>query len=95
MRRSKGTRSKTRRLLKKTARQRLKITDILKTFEKGEKAILLINPSVKTNVPHPRFHGKTVTIVEQRGRGYVVEFKDGRKTKRVAVRPEHLRKIEA
>ncbi|HJJ67225.1 MAG TPA: 50S ribosomal protein L21e, partial [Methanocorpusculum sp.] len=40
--------------------------------------------------PHPRFHGKTGTIVGQRGRAWLLQIKDGKATKTVIARPQHL-----
>ncbi|MEK6851546.1 MAG: 50S ribosomal protein L21e, partial [Candidatus Thermoplasmatota archaeon] len=42
--------------------------------------------------PHHRFHGLTGTVVERRGRAYVLDVRFGGKTKQAIVIPEHLRR---
>ena len=94
VRRSKGTRSKTRRLLRKRPRERglPPITRIMQTFSEGEKASVVIDPSVHSGQPHRRFYGLTGTIVGKQGRAYKVEVKSGNKKKTLIIKPEHLRK---
>lgn len=94
VRRSKGTRSKTRQLLRKRPRQKglPNVTRVLQTFEEGEKANVIIDPSVHKGQPHRRFHGLTGTIVGKQGRAYLMEVNAGNKKKTLIVRPEHLRK---
>ncbi|UCF08975.1 MAG: 50S ribosomal protein L21e [Thermoplasmata archaeon] len=97
VRRSKGTRSKTRRILSKRPRQKgmPSTTTILQKFEKGERAAIVIDPSVHKGQPHHRFYGATGTIVGKQGRAYLVEVKAGNKIKRLIVGPEHLKKQES
>ena len=42
-------------------------------------------------MPFKRFHGKVGTIIEKRGRAYVILVRDGGKYKKVIARPEHIR----
>lgn len=97
VRRSKGTRSKTRRVLSKKHREKglPTVTKVLQTFEEGEKASIVIDPSVHSGQPHRRFYGLTGTIVGKRGKAYLVEVRAGNKLKKVIVGPEHLRKQAA
>ncbi len=94
VRRSKGTRSKTRQLFRKKPRERglPSTTRMLQTFEVGEKASIIIDPSVHKGQPHHRFYGLTGTILGKQGKAYLVEVKSGRKKKTLIVGPEHLRK---
>jgi len=94
VRRSKGTRSKTRQLLRKRPRERGSppITRVLQTFENGEKAGIIIDPSVHKGQPHRRFYGLTGTVVGKQGRAYLIEVKAGKKKKTLIVGPEHLRR---
>lgn len=94
VRRSKGTRSKTRRVLKKKPRQRglPSTTRILQTFEEGEKAAIVIDPSIHKGQPHHRFFGATGTVVGRQGKAYLVEVTSGNKKKTLIVGPEHLKK---
>ena len=91
---SKGIMEKSRQKLRRRSRERglSPITRALRTFEVGEKAVILIDSSVQTGWPHHRFHGLTGTVVERRGRAYVLDVRFGGKTKQAIVIPEHLRR---
>jgi large subunit ribosomal protein L21e len=93
MERSKGFRSNTREKLKKETRRRgiIPPTRILQTYKAGEKVHIVLEPSIHDGMPHPRFHGLTGTVLGMRGASYVLEIKDGDKTKTIISRPEHLR----
>jgi large subunit ribosomal protein L21e len=95
VKRSKGFRSKTRKKLSITPRQRgLKaITRTLQSFEVGEHANIVIDPSTQKGQPHPRFHGLTGIIKGTQGEAYVVTVTVGHKVKDLIIRPEHLKKI--
>lgn len=96
VRKSKGYKSRTRRLLKKPPRRRgLPSPDrLLYNYKTGEQVVILIDPSVHKGQPHKRFHGKIATIMEKRGKAYVVSLKVGGKVKKATVRPEHLRPLQ-
>jgi len=95
MRHSKGFRAGTRQILRKKPRQRgkLSISKILYQYKLGEKVVIDIEPSVHKGMPHPRFNGKIGTIIEKRGRAYVIEIRDGRKMKHIITRPEHIKPL--
>ena len=97
VKRSRGSRSKTRKKLRKNVRERglSPITRTLQTFLEGEKANIVIDPSILKGQPHPRFHGLTGTIVGTQGNAYLVSVTVGNKDKELIIRPEHLRKINA
>ena len=92
MQASRGPRTKTRNLLKKSVRARglSPITKGLQIFEAGEKVNIVIDPSIHKGMPFSRFHGLTGVVVAARGKAYEVSVKDGNKTKIVVARPEHL-----
>jgi large subunit ribosomal protein L21e len=92
MKRSKGSRHKTRYKLRKTPRTRgiIPVTKMLKEFDVGEKVHISIEPSVQKGQPHPRFHGRTGTVIGKRGRSYLVEVRDGKAKKVVISAPVHL-----
>ncbi|MBS7247275.1 MAG: 50S ribosomal protein L21e [Candidatus Jordarchaeales archaeon] len=96
VRKSKGYRSRTRKLLKKPPRMRgVPSPDkLLYDYKVGEQVVILIDPSIHKGQPHKRFHGKNGKIIEKRGRAYVVALKVGSKIKKVIVRPEHLRPLQ-
>lgn len=93
---SKGYRSRTRNLLRKTPRSRgLKpLGYLLRKYEAGDKVVLSIDSAVHKGQPHRRYHGKTGIILQQRGRAYVVQVQDGGKTRQIIALPEHLKTLE-
>jgi large subunit ribosomal protein L21e len=92
MKGSKGYRSGTRHLLKKEPRERGKISlsKLLHEYQPGNRVIVKIDSSIQKGMPHRRFHGKTGTIIEKRGRSYVISVSQGDAMKEIIARPEHL-----
>lgn len=92
MKKSKGYRRGTRRLAKKPTREKGKpnIGKLLIEHEVGSQVIIKIDSSVQKSIPHRRFHGKIGTVLEKRGRGYVVSVPQGESVKAVILRSEHL-----
>jgi large subunit ribosomal protein L21e len=92
MRGSKGYYTGTRSLLKKPTREKgkPKISKILQEYTPGSQVIIKMDSSVQKSMPHKRFHGKIGTIVNKRGRGYVVSVPQGNSIKQIIVRSEHL-----
>jgi len=90
---SKGLRSRSRGILKKSVRERgaiPRLSYLMIDYKEGDKAIIKINPSIHNGMPHRRYHGKVGTIVGKRGRAYEVKVRLGNKEKIIIVRPEHL-----
>ncbi|HTX61266.1 MAG TPA: 50S ribosomal protein L21e [Methanobacterium sp.] len=96
MRRSRGSRSKTRYKLKKSIRvgRTNPITKKMQIFNEDDLVHIIIDPSIHKGQPHPRFHGKTGKVSDKRGRAYIVEINDGNKAKKLIIRPEHLKMQE-
>lgn len=92
---SKGLREHTRHKFRKKPRERglSPITRAIQTFAEGDRAAIVVDPSVHKGQPNKRFHGYTGTVVERRGRAYVVSVRQGRLYKTVIAAPEHLRKV--
>ena len=92
MRKSRGFRRSTRRISTKASREkgRPKLGKLLFDYEVGSQVIVKIDSSVQKSLPHRRFHGKIGTVLEKRGRGYVVSVPQGNAVKKIIVRPEHL-----
>ncbi len=92
MRGSKGYTSGARQLLKKKPREKgkPKISKLLTEYAPGSKVIIKMDSSVQKSLPHKRFHGKIGTVMEKRGRGYVVSVTKGDALKEIIVRSEHL-----
>ena len=87
-----GIKKRTRYKLQKTLRTRgmPNVTKCIQHFEEGQKVHIVLDSSVQKGQPHPRFHGKTGTIDGQRGRAWLLQIKDGKATKTVIARPQHL-----
>ncbi len=93
MKRSRGLRSKTRHKMRKSSREKgpLSTTRLMKSFTVGDKVHIVLEPSIQKGQPHPRFHGRTGTVIGKRGRSYLVEISDGDAKKMVISAPVHLR----
>lgn len=93
VKRSKGSRSKTRKKLRKRSHERGlgPITRTLQVFEEGQRVAIDIEPSFHKGQPHPRFQGLTGTVTSTQGEAYVVTVRTGGKRKEVIARPEHLK----
>jgi large subunit ribosomal protein L21e len=91
---SKGFRSRSRGTFTKDVREKgmPPITRFLQTFEVGESVLVNLEPSDPHGQPHPRYQGRTCTVVERVGRAYKLEFVDGGKRKQLIANPVHLRK---
>jgi large subunit ribosomal protein L21e len=92
MRRSKGFKSGTRYKLKKgvRAKGKMSISKMLQQFSIGDRVHIVIDPAVQKGMPYPRFHGKTGTVIEKRGRAYLVEVSENNAKKTVICAPSHL-----
>ena len=95
MKKSKGYRTRTRRLFKKGLRERGKkrVSALLHEYQSGNQVVIKIDSSTQKGMPHPRFRGLVGTIKEKRGNSYVVLTKSGNKTKTIISRPEHLKRL--
>jgi len=92
MKKSKGYRTRTRRLLKKKPREKgkLRMSKLLHQYQPGNHVVVKIDPSVHKGMPHKRYHGKVGTIIDKRGRSYIVSVRQRDAVKEIIVRPEHL-----
>jgi len=92
MPKTRGLRNRSRHKLRKNPRQRgmQPLGSLIRSYEVGDRVVVSIDPSVHKGMPHPRYHGMVAIIKERRGRGYVVTLREGKKTKALTVRPEHI-----
>jgi large subunit ribosomal protein L21e len=90
---SKGFRSRTRGVLTKKARERglPPVTRYLQVFEVGSKVVVRLEAADPHGQPHPRYQGRTCTVVGRVGRAYRIQFLDGGKRKELIANPVHLR----
>ena len=93
--RSKGLRSKSRKLLTKKPRKRgiHSITKALQHFKIGTSVSIVIDPSVHKGMPHIRYQGYTGKVEAKQGSSYLIGIFDGKKHKTLIARPEHLRRV--
>lgn len=96
VKRSKGVRSDTRQVFRKSPRQRgmSPITHRFQKFEVGEKAHVCIDPGIHSGQPHSRFQGLTGTIKSMQGHAYLVDVRVKNKVRTIISMPEHLRKVK-
>ena len=86
---------KTRSMLTKNVRAKGKISlsKYFAVFKEGDRVGLGCEPAVKKGMYHPRFFGKSGTVVSRRGDCYLVSICDGGKDKSLIVHPIHLTRI--
>lgn len=89
---SKGFRSRSRGTFTKEVRERglPPVTRFLREFAIGDKVTVRIEPSDPHGQPHPRYQGRTCTVIARSGRAYRIEFLDGGKRKELIANPIHL-----
>ena len=78
-----GSRKKMRKPEKAT------LTEMLKKFNVGDKVHVVLRAS--SSFQHPRFHGKTGTVLGKAGRSYIVEIRDGSLSKKLYLTAENLK----
>lgn len=93
MKKSKGFNSQTRKLFKRSSRQKglRSLRYLLEPFEVGQKVDIILNSQSQKGRPHRRYHASTGTVVKKQGQAYVVNVKQGKKEAVIIARPEHLR----
>lgn len=89
---SKGFRSRSRGTFTKEVRERglPPVSRFFRDFAVGSKVIVRLEPSSPRGQPHPRYQGRTCTVVAKVGRAYRLEFFDGGKRKELLSLPIHL-----
>ena len=92
MRGSKGYRASTRRVFTKEPREhgKLRLSKLLHEYQPGTSIVIKIDSSVHKGMPHRRYQGRVGTVLNKRGRSYVVSVSQGDAIREIIVRPEHL-----
>ena len=87
-----GSRRKTRHKFSKQKKDRGKISirRYFQQFQKGDRVLLKLDPSVHSGMYFRRFHVKTGTIERKQGSCYKIAIIDGHKEKYLIVHPVHL-----
>jgi large subunit ribosomal protein L21e len=73
----------------------MRLSKLLQEYQPGNTVVIKIDSSVHKGMPHKRFHGRIGTILNKRGRSYVVSVSQGEAVKEIIVRPEHLEPHES
>lgn len=91
--RSKGYRRGTRNILSLSPRARgmRGLSRLLQEYEPGQKVVIDLAANTVKGMPHRRYQGRVATVVEKRGRAYVVKIPIGGTVRTIISRPEHLR----
>lgn len=71
---------------------KLGLSRLLANYEIGEKVVINIDPGIHKGMPHKRFQGKVATVVEKRGKAYVLEIPQRKISKLVIAGLEHIQK---
>jgi large subunit ribosomal protein L21e len=83
--------SKRSRLLRKRiGARRLGITKLVKSFEIGDRVHIDPKSAHFGGMPHPRYRGRTGTVVGKRGGAFVVEIRDYCMVKQLIIPVVHL-----
>lgn len=96
VKRSKGTRSKSRYIMRKKPRTRgvSSSTKALQQFEIGANVSINIDSAVHKGMPHHRFQGYTGKVEGMQGNAYLIGVTVGKKHKTLVVLPEHLGRVQ-
>ena len=67
------------------------VSFMLRDYNVGDKALIIIDPSQHKSLPHRRYHGKVGTITEVGRRVVTLNVKLGEKTKTLITRLDHIK----
>jgi large subunit ribosomal protein L21e len=71
-------------------RGKMKLSKLLYEYQPGNQVVIKIDSAVHKGMPHKRYHGRVGTVLNKRGRSYVVNVSQGDAMREIIVRPEHL-----
>ncbi|NIP61413.1 MAG: 50S ribosomal protein L21 [Nitrosopumilaceae archaeon] len=84
-----GFRHKTRSILKKT--QPRGVAFLLREYNIGDRALVIIDSRQHKAMPHKRYHGKVGTVKDVGKRTVSLDVKLGNKTKTLITRFDHIK----
>lgn len=87
--RSHGFRHKSRSVM--TKKRPRGVSFLLREYEAGQQALVIIDPRQHKGLPHRRYHGKVGTIIEAGRRAVMLDVKLGKKTKKLITRYDHIK----
>jgi large subunit ribosomal protein L21e len=74
-------------------RGKLQLSRYFQELKEGEKVAVVIEPSLEKGFPK-RLQGRTGSVIERKGRSYVIKIRDQDKEKKFIIHPVHLRRIK-
>lgn len=90
--RSHGFRHKSRAVMTKDEPRG--VSFLLREYQKGERALVIIDPRQHKSLPHRRYHGKVGTVTDVGRRTVTLDVKLGNKTKTLITRLDHVKPFE-
>ena len=87
--RSHGFKHKSRSVMTKNAPRG--VSFLLREYNVGDRALIIIDPTQHKALPHRRYHGKVGTITEVGRRTVSMNVKLGNKTKTLITRLDHIK----
>ncbi len=88
---SHGFRYKSRSILTKKCIRG--VSFLLRTYNKGDKVVVMIDPRQHRSMPHRRYHGKIGVINNVGRRGVTLNINIGDKIKTLITRLDHIKPI--
>jgi len=67
------------------------VSFLMRKFNEGDKALVIIDPSQHKALPHRRYHGKVGTVTSVGRRTVTLDVKLGNKTKTLITRLDHIK----
>jgi large subunit ribosomal protein L21e len=91
--RSHGFRHKSRSVM--TKKYPRGVSFLLRQYNEGDKALVIIDPRQHKGLPHRRYHGKVGTVKNIGRRAVTLNVKLGSKTKTLITRLDHIKPFGA
>ena len=89
--RSHGFKHKSRSIMTKNAPRG--VSFLLREYNEGDKALVIIDPRQHKGLPHRRYHGKVGTVSKVGKRSDTLNIKLGNKEKTLITRLDHIKPI--
>lgn len=87
--RSHGFRHKTRSVMRKGSPRG--VSFLLREYEAGQRALVIIDPRQHKGLPHRRYHGKVGLVREVGRRAVTLDVRLGGKSKTLVTRLDHIK----
>jgi len=67
------------------------VSFLLRKYNVGDRALVIIDPRQHKSLPHRRYHGKVGVVTEVGRRAITLDIKLGNKTKTLITRLDHVK----